>query len=121
MRYFEAGQEEGTIMRQPAQPGSELTRLLERMQCAYAAAHQGLGQGTACQQCSDATWQRGHQAHQQRAALVGPDQARTLRAHAIWTAEALDRRAVVAPSDRDAAPPDTSTGTLPTTRRKLRE
>ncbi len=86
MRYFEAGQEEGTIMRQPAQPGSELTRLLERMQCAYAAAHQGLAQGTACQQCSDATWQGGHQAHQQRAALVGPEEARTLRAHAVWTA-----------------------------------
>jgi hypothetical protein len=100
------------MMRQQAHAGSELARLLERIQCAYAAAQQGLAglaQGTASHQFIDAKLQRLHQAHQQLAALVGPEEARTLLAHAVWTAEELDSSSVVAPPDRWAVLPDDQT------------
>ncbi len=76
---------------------SEVTRLLDTIQREYEAAEQGLSglaQGTARHQFIDAKLQRVHQTHEQLEALVGPDEARTLLAHAVWTPEDMDIEAV---------------------------
>ena len=84
-------------MMQDAPPGSEVARLLESIQREYEAAEQGLSglaQGTARHQFINTKMERVHQTHEQLEALVGPDEARTLIAHTIWTREDMGIEAV---------------------------
>lgn len=77
--------------------GSEVARLLESIQRDYEAAEQGLSglaQGTATHQFITAKMERVRRTHEQLQALVGPDEARTLLAHTIWTHEDMGIEAV---------------------------
>ena len=79
------------------QTGSEVARLLRDIQHEYEAAQQGLSglaQGTARHQFITARMEQMHQAHEQLQALIGPDTARTLIAHAVWTPEDMGIGAV---------------------------
>jgi len=83
----EAAGRDGKTVQEP-HAGSEVARLLNAIQCEFEAAEQGLSglaQGTARHQFIDAKMQQIHQTHEQLQALVGPEEARTLIAHAVWT------------------------------------
>ena len=87
---------DGKMMQTP-QTGSEVARLLESIQRDYEAAEQGLSglaQGTARHQFIDAKMQQVRQTHEQLQALVGPDEARTLLAHAVWTSQEMGMEAI---------------------------
>ena len=84
--HEEAGRD-GTLMQQP-QSGSEVSHLLQAIQQEYEAAQQGLSgfaQGTARHQFISTRMEQMHRAHKRLEALVGPEEARTLIAHAVWT------------------------------------
>jgi hypothetical protein len=85
----EAAGRDGKLIQEP-HADSEVARLLDTTQHEYEAAQQGLSglaQGTARHQVIDARMKRMHQTHKQLEALVGPDEARTLIAHTVWTSE----------------------------------
>ncbi|HEY7415024.1 MAG TPA: hypothetical protein VH593_07515 [Ktedonobacteraceae bacterium] len=69
---------------------SEVARVLHDIQREYEAAEQGLtglAQGTARHQFITARMEQIHWAHEQLEDLVGPEKARILIAHTVWTPE----------------------------------
>jgi hypothetical protein len=74
-------------MMQEGQEGSEVARVLQRIQQEYEAAEQGLS-GLACgaakHQFINAKMERLHEAHEQLEALLGQEEATALIARTIW-------------------------------------
>lgn len=75
---------------QEPQKGSEVAHLKEQIQREYDAAQQalsGLAQGTAQHSFITARLENVHRAHEQLAALIGPEEAVALLAQTIWKPE----------------------------------